>query len=67
MAGCEKCWHDAGIRQMLLGGTKVAHYHDLLKSRMDSPCTPKEQCGELHLILEWLDKPPQCRCGKVVA
>ena len=46
MPMCEKCWRDAGQRAMLLGGSQVEHYHEILGSRRDKPCTPEEQRGE---------------------
>lgn len=63
--GCEKCWSDAGTREMLLGGNKADHYRDLMKERADNPCTPEEQCGEMHVVLGWKDGTRHCVCGKV--
>ncbi len=55
MASCEKCWDDAGMRMASNPHkSKSEHYHDLLKERTDSPCTPKEQAGQF-----W-DEEKQC-------
>lgn len=37
----------------------------LIEERKDNPCTPEQQCGEMHLLCDWTDRPRQCRCGKV--
>lgn len=42
---CEKCWGDAYVRMMTLGGDQTTHYHDLLRERRANPCTPEEQRG----------------------
>ena len=65
MASCEKCWSDAGWAAHLRGGDKVDHYHRLLEERKDSPCSPEEQCGEWHVVLDWKDGTRHCVCGKV--
>ncbi len=36
MPACEKCWRES---------RDTDHYHELLKAREDSPCTPEEQAG----------------------
>lgn len=65
MAGCEKCWRDAGRRAWSRQSDKVEEYHRLLEERRDNPCTPEEQCGELHVVLQWRDgRPDQCCCRK---
>lgn len=43
---CEKCWSDAYVRMMTLGGTQSYHYTALIIERVDSPCTEEEQRGE---------------------
>ncbi len=56
MAACEKCWEESG--------GQVGEYRRLISWRHDSPCTPAEQCGDMHLI------PPHessCRCGMVAS
>ncbi len=45
MAACERCWHDAGLRQMHFGGDRVMYYEELLRERKDNPCTPRQQAG----------------------
>lgn len=42
---CDKCWADAYVRMMTLGGTQTDHYAALLEERKAVPCTPKEQRG----------------------
>lgn len=59
MAACEKCWSDANRR---CPSDAPAEYRRLLEESRDSPCTPEEQCGEMHLVLEWTDSAPMCRC-----
>lgn len=67
MAGCEKCWSDAGRREHRgTSKTKTDHYHDLLEERTANPCTPEEQCGEMHIVLDWKDGGKRCVCGEVV-
>lgn len=62
MPACEKCWADSHSSM----GDQPAEYRRLIEERRDNPCTPEQQCGEMHLVLEWKDgRPPQCRCGKV--
>jgi hypothetical protein len=64
MATCEKCWDDAYSRSW--GGsekTQSEHYQDLLEERKGNPCSPEEQCGENHLLLDWKDGTRHCVCG----
>lgn len=49
MAACEKCWRDANLRALTLGGFVSDHYDDLLKERKDKPCSEAEQRGETEL------------------
>lgn len=42
---CEKCWRDAGMRVMLLGGSQCDRYQEILRERKDSPCSKEEQEG----------------------
>ena len=47
MASCEKCWWDAGLRAMEdFSKSKVEHYIDLLKERIDNPCSAREMAGQ---------------------
>lgn len=66
MAGCERCWNEAGIRAMSRMGDKVEIYHEILadRDRRGLVCTPEEQCGDLHVVLEWKDGSTRCMCGK---
>ena len=63
MAACEKCWGDAYDYGH---GDQSARYNELIAERLDNPCTPEQQCGEMHLVLKWKDGGMRCRCGKVV-
>ena len=38
MSACEKCWRDAALRVLTLGGSQVEHYNALLEERKDNPC-----------------------------
>jgi hypothetical protein len=60
MAACEKCWADS--RNPLIGDDSDS-YRRLLEERKDNPCTPEQQCGELHVR----DDSGNCRCGKYPA
>ena len=66
MATCEKCWSDARTEARLTSGDHVQIYHRLLDERSATPCSPAEQCGDLHIVLEFVDGSRRCRCGKVV-
>ena len=66
MPGCEKCWHDAHVIADAIGGSVADEYARLINQRREAPCTPEEQCGEMHLLLDWMDRPRQCLCGKRV-
>ena len=37
MAACEKCWRDAGLDTLLLGGSQVEWYYKRLDERRDTP------------------------------
>jgi hypothetical protein len=63
MPACEKCWADAHFAAALRGVDQSKVYRELVAER---DCTPEEQCGEMHLVIEWDDREPQCRCGKVI-
>lgn len=58
MATCEKCWRDAG--------GDPDDYKELLRQRKDNPCSLKEQCGERHLVLDYIDGSKHCRCGQEI-
>jgi len=63
MATCEKCWGDAYMKSIGSGIGQTEEYHKLIK---ENSCTPKEQCGEMHLVLEFKNGEEKCRCGKVI-
>jgi hypothetical protein len=46
MAVCEKCWRDSFKMMMATGKPQHKCYQELLESRKNSPCSPKEQAGE---------------------
>jgi hypothetical protein len=67
MAACERCWSEYSRRS--LTNSRIT-YADVLREVEESGrvCTSEEQCGEIHLVLQWTDgRPDQCRCGKVVS
>jgi hypothetical protein len=44
-------------------------YQDVVReteARQGGPCSPLEQCGQMHLVLNWKDGGRRCRCGAVV-
>ncbi len=61
MAACEKCWADAGMIAMLTNGSIAWEYERLSQERKDHPCSPEQQCGDLHVA----DANGNCRCGKI--
>lgn len=66
MPACQKCWGDAGYVSMTRGTSKAEEYGKLIDERKDSPCTPEEQCGEMHIVIQWVVGSNRCICGKVV-
>jgi len=60
---CEKCWSDAGRISMFTGSSKTEEYEILLEARRDDPCSPEEQCGEMHVVYSWKDGTQHCVCG----
>ena len=61
---CEKCWRDANARHFCTQSESVTfEYHRFLKEREDNPCTPEEQCGELHSLIHYADGTIHCACG----
>lgn len=63
MSGCEKCWSDSASMD---GDSHTEAYHRLLAARVRTPCTLKEQCGELHVLMGCGDGSRRCVCGKMV-
>lgn len=59
MASCEKCWSGSFMLAAVSGRPQAEVYRELIER---SNCTPEEQCGEMHLVLEWKDSKPMCRC-----
>jgi len=54
MTACEKCWSDAYLRALNTNKTQTDYFHELVKERRASPCTPKEQAGQ------WWDEELGC-------
>ncbi len=66
MAACERCWREFQQRELY---EPHLTYQDVIReteARQGGPCSPEQQCGELHLVLCWASGPRRCRCGKVV-
>jgi hypothetical protein len=59
MAACEKCWRDAILRALMLGGSVADHYSALLDERRDNPCPqpPPPDVDGGHLDQHGLTKP----------
>lgn len=66
MSACEKCWHDACSRQMLLGGSIADRYAEILQERKDSPCSEDEQKYGEHTCLGCGEPCSQCSCTEAV-
>jgi hypothetical protein len=43
---CEKCWGDAFLRSMMSNRPQADCYEELLRERVDKPCTKEEQDGK---------------------
>lgn len=67
MTACERCWAEYTRRTWGLHNHGLT-YADVVREREEEhgPCSPEEQCGEMHLVLDWQDGTRHCRCGKVV-
>ena len=66
MAACERCWSLFRMREM---HDPDLTYHDVVReeeARNGGPCSPAQQCGQMHLVLNWKDGGRRCRCGAVV-
>ena len=63
---CEKCWSDAYSRELAdTSKSQGEHHQELIRERIDNPCTPEEQCGEMHLVIKWKDGTKHCICGEM--
>lgn len=62
MAACEKCWNEARRRHFDRGecDSVTDAYYRVMAEVEDAGqvCTPAEQCGDLHVIVD-----ESCRCG----
>lgn len=57
---CERCWGEYQKRVHVYGHEVT--YSQVLKERdAKGGCTPKEECGDLHLIDHYTG---HCRCGQ---
>lgn len=67
MASCEKCWSDANFLAFNSNVDQATIYRSLIEEREKEGrvCTPEQQCGEMHLVLDMKDGTRRCRCGKV--
>lgn len=45
---CEKCWEDAYMRARMNGKGQAENYCELLRERVDNPCTPEQQAYGNH-------------------
>lgn len=72
MAICERCWAEAALRAQddllcqfdrLL--CQVDHYRAVMREREAAglECSPAEQCGDRHDLVELRDGMMRCRCG----
>lgn len=62
MPACERCWRIYMSQGETVPYSKVVAEQEQLYG----PCTPEEQCGEVHLVLDMKDGGRRCRCGQVV-
>jgi len=60
MPGCQRCWWDAELISRSSVEERVDIYHKLIDER---DCTPEQQCGDEHFVLEWKDGSHHCVCG----
>ncbi|KKN46316.1 hypothetical protein LCGC14_0674330 [marine sediment metagenome] len=61
MPGCEKCWWDSDLKARTSGRDRFEILNELIDAR---DCTPEEQCGELHVVIDWKDGTRHCVCGE---
>lgn len=64
MPVCERCWAEYQYRQRFEDVSLT--YSEVVAQREaeHGACSPEEQCGEMHLVLDWKDGGRRCRCGK---
>lgn len=65
MPACERCWSEYRWRQW---EERDLTYSQVVAEREQryGACSPEQQCGEMHPVLDWKDGGRRCRCGKVV-
>lgn len=66
MAVCERCWAEAALRAQDDGRRQIEHYCEVMRERdaAGMECSPAEQCGDRHELVELRDGMLRCRCGK---
>lgn len=64
MAVCERCWAEAALRTQD-ARSQVGHYYEVMHERelAGIECSPAEQCGDRHELVELRDGVMRCRCG----
>jgi len=65
MAACERCW---SIYSRRAAWDDDLTYSEVVaeEERRRGVCSPEEQCGDMHLVLDLKDGSRRCRCGEVV-
>jgi len=65
MPVCERCWAIYSRREAI--GYNVTYAQVVAEEEAQrGVCTPAEQCGDMHLVLDFKDGSRRCRCGEVV-
>ena len=64
MPACERWWAIYSRRE----STSDVTYAQVVaeEEAQRGVCTPAEQCGDMHLVLDFKDGSRRCRCGEVV-
>lgn len=66
MPACEACWAEFSRRQLFEPDLRYQDVVHEAEERNGGPCSMDDQCGDVHLVLDWEDGGKRCRCGKVV-
>jgi len=66
MPACERCWSIYSRRSMFNDDLTYGEVVVDEEKRNGGPCSPEEQCGDMHLVLDFKDGSRRCRCGHVV-
>lgn len=62
MPACERCWSIYQSRGESVPYSQIVAEEEKYRG----VCSPEEQCGDMHLVLDFKDGSRRCRCGKVV-